>query len=47
MRKYVTRLILCGVPRKTAMCVCADFKRQNKLNELAKYVAMMEEQADV
>ena len=47
MRRYVARLVLCGVPRSAAMCICAEFKRKNKINALEKYVELMEEQADV
>ena len=47
MRKYVERLVLCGVPRQAAMCVCAEFRRRGKMAGLKQYVALMEDMNDV
>ena len=42
MNEYVKRLIDCGIPRKTALCICAQFKRKGQLRELEHYVEAVE-----
>lgn len=42
MNEYVARLIDCGIPRVTAVCICQHFKRENKLDDLALYVDAVE-----
>lgn len=40
--EYVSRLIDCGIPRVTAVCICNHFKRQHKPRDLALYVEAVE-----
>lgn len=42
MHEFIARLIDCGMPRKVAACVCMDFHRRGKLDELARYVETVE-----
>ena len=42
MNKLVARLIDCGIPRVTAVCICQHFKRENKLDDMALYVDAVE-----
>ena len=42
MQEFVARLIRCGIPRVTAVCICNHFKRENKLADLALYVDAVE-----
>ena len=42
MQELVKRLIDCGIPRKTAVCICNAFARQNKRRELELYVEAVE-----
>lgn len=44
MHEFIARLIRCGVPRKVAACVCADFQRRGKMIELAQYVDEVEKE---
>jgi len=44
MHDFISRLIDCGMPRKIAACVCADFQRRGKLVELAQYVEAVEKE---
>ena len=44
MHEMITRLIRAGLPRKVAACVCADFQRRGKMNELAQYVEAVEKE---
>lgn len=42
MQEFVARLIDCGIPRMTAVCICNHFKKENKLDDLALYVDAVE-----
>lgn len=42
MNEFVARLIDCGIPRLTAVCICNHFKRENKMLDLALYVEAVE-----
>lgn len=42
MRKEIARLIDCGIPRQVAVCVCNDFRRRKKLEELESYIQAVE-----
>lgn len=44
MHEFIARLIDCGMPRKVAACVCADFNRRGKMVELAQYVEAVEKE---
>lgn len=44
MQDFVARLIDCGIPRVTAVCICNHFRRENKLDDLALYVDAVEEE---
>ena len=44
MQQFVARLIDCGFPRDTAVCICNSYRRQGKLDELALYVDAVEEE---
>ena len=42
MQEFVARLIECGIPQKTAVCICNQFKRKGKMRELELYVEAVE-----
>ena len=42
MCEYVARLIDCGIPRVTAICICRYFKNKHQMRELDDYVASVE-----
>ena len=42
MTELIYRMIRCGIPRVTAVCICNHFKRENKLDDLALYVDAVE-----
>lgn len=44
MKEMIARLIDCGMPRKVAACVCADFQRRGRMIELAQYVEAVEKE---
>lgn len=46
MHEFIARLIDCGMPRKVAACVCMDFQRRGKLEELARYVETVEKETN-
>lgn len=46
MHEFIARLIDCGLPRKVAACVCADFARRGKMIELARYVETVERETN-
>lgn len=41
---YIARLIDCGIPRDTAVCICHTFKRDHGLDALACYVDAVEQE---
>ena len=43
MSDYVTRMMACGVPVRTAVKVYVDFKRRGKLEDLSGYISYVEE----
>ena len=43
MRTYVERLMRCGVPKQTAICICNEFRRNRKLAELEAYIRSIED----
>lgn len=47
MRDYIARLIKCGIPRVTAVCICNYFKKRHQLVELAHYVDAVESECYV
>lgn len=42
MQELIARMIACGIPRKTAICVCNQFKRKGQMRELELYVEAVE-----
>ena len=44
MHEFIARLIRCGMPRKVAAFVCAEYGRQGKMLELAQYVEAVEKE---
>lgn len=44
MNDYIARLIDCGIPRDTAVCICHTFKRDHGLDALACYVDAVEQE---
>ncbi len=44
MHEYIARLIDAGMPRKVAACVCADYNRRGKMDDLARYVEAVEKE---
>lgn len=42
MQEFVSRLIDCGIPAKTAVCICNHFKRKNQTRELELYIEEVE-----
>lgn len=44
MRDLIDRLTRCGIPEITALCVANDFERRDKLNALAAYVLLVEDE---
>ena len=46
MHEFIARLIDCGMPRKVAACICADYGRRGKMVELAQYVEAVEKESN-
>lgn len=46
MRSYVSRMVQCGIPRITAICIVRYFKRDNRLDDLKEYVRFLEDETD-
>lgn len=42
MRRYIARLVRCGIPRLTAICICRYYKRQGRMDLLKRYVEAVE-----
>ena len=42
MRDLIDRMMRCGIPEITAMCVASEFEKRDKLNALAAYVLVVE-----
>lgn len=46
MREFVARLIKCGIPRMTALCICNYFKRRHQIDELKHYIDAVERECN-
>ena len=42
MRVYVSRLVKCGIPRLTAICLVRCYKRDGKMDALDEYTKKLE-----
>lgn len=42
MRRFVARLVDCGIPRLTALCICKHFKNEQSLSALEQYIVFVE-----
>lgn len=38
------RLIACGVPRMTALCICSFFEQKRTFDALSRYVDIVEQE---
>jgi hypothetical protein len=46
VRDFVARLIKCGIPRMTAVCICNYFKRRHQIDELKHYIDAVERECN-